>query len=67
MIGIFNPLIDRDILISLEGIDISGGWVSFVSILIRFVLTVGAALTLIAVTGYFQNPEYRPYAHPIQV
>jgi cobalt/nickel transport system permease protein len=52
MIGIFNPLMDRDILVSLGGIDISGGWVSFVSILIRFVLTVGAALTLIAVTGF---------------
>jgi cobalt/nickel transport system permease protein len=52
MIGIFNPLIDRDILISLGGIGISGGWVSFVSVLIRFTLTVGVALTLIAVTGF---------------
>ena len=52
MIGIFNPLMDRDILISLGTIGISGGWVSFVSILIRFVLTVGVALTLIAVTGF---------------
>lgn len=52
MIGIFNPLMDRDILVSLGGIGISGGWVSFVSILIRFVLTVGGALTLIAVTGF---------------
>ena len=52
MIGIFNPLIDRDILIGLGGIGISGGWVSFVSVLIRFTLTVGVALTLIAVTGF---------------
>jgi cobalt/nickel transport system permease protein len=52
MIGIFNPLMDRDILVSLGGIGISGGWVSFVSILIRFALTVGIALTLIAVTGF---------------
>ena len=52
MIGIFNPLMDRDILVSLGGIGISGGWVSFASILIRFVLTVGAALILIAVTGF---------------
>ncbi len=52
MIGIFNPLMDREILVSLGGIDISGGWVSFVSVLIRFVLTVGVALTLIAVTGF---------------
>jgi len=52
MIGIFNPLIDREILISLGGFGISGGWVSFASILIRFTLTVGVALTLIAVTGF---------------
>ena len=52
MIGIFNPLMDREILLSLGGLDISGGWVSFVSILIRFILTVGIALTLIAVTGF---------------
>jgi cobalt/nickel transport system permease protein len=52
LIGIFNPFMDRDILISLGGIEISGGWVSFVSILLRFFLTVGAALILIAVTGF---------------
>ena len=52
MIGIFNPIIDRDILVSLGGIGISGGWVSFASILLRFILTVGVALILIAVTGF---------------
>ena len=52
MIGIFNPLMDRDILVSLGGFGISGGWVSFMSILMRFILTVGIALTLIAVTGF---------------
>ena len=45
-------MLDREILISLGGIGISGGWVSFASILMRFTLTVGAALTLIAVTGF---------------
>lgn len=52
MIGIFNPLLDRNILFYLGGIGFSGGWVSFASILVRCVLTVGAALTLIAVTGF---------------
>jgi len=52
MLGIFNPWLDRDILIRLAGIEVSGGWVSFASILIRFVLTVGIALTLVAVTGF---------------
>jgi len=51
-IGIFNPLMDRDILVQLGPVGISGGWVSFVSILIRFVLTVSAALVLIAGTGF---------------
>ncbi|MGV8074440.1 MAG: cobalt ECF transporter T component CbiQ [Syntrophobacteraceae bacterium] len=51
-IGIFNPLLDRDILIHLGPIGISGGWVSFFSIMIRFGLTVTAALILIASTGF---------------
>jgi cobalt/nickel transport system permease protein len=51
-IGIFNPFMDRDILVQLGPIGISGGWVSFVSIMIRFVLTVSAALVLIAGTGF---------------
>ncbi|MDP2645339.1 MAG: cobalt ECF transporter T component CbiQ [Desulfobacterales bacterium] len=51
-IGIFNPLLDRDVLIQLGPVGISGGWVSFLSILIRFVLTVSAGLILIACTGF---------------
>jgi cobalt/nickel transport system permease protein len=53
MIGIFNPLIDREILVRMGDLGISGGWISFASILVRFVLTVGAALILIAVTGFY--------------
>jgi cobalt/nickel transport system permease protein len=52
MVGMFNPLIDRVPLVELSGIDISGGWVSFVSILLRFALTVAAALVLVASTGF---------------
>lgn len=51
-IGIFNPLLDRDILFSLASVQISGGWISYLSILLRFVLTVTAALTLVALTGF---------------
>jgi len=53
MIGIFNPFIDREILVRLGDVGIAGGWISFASILIRFTLTVGAALILIAVTGFY--------------
>lgn len=51
-VGIFNPLLDRDTLLSLGPIALAGGWISFVSILLRFFLTVYAALILIATTGF---------------
>ena len=52
LIGIFNPLMDQNTLIQIGRIEISGGWVSFISILIRFTLTVGAALILVGATGF---------------
>jgi len=52
LVGIFNPLIDRDILLFIGQVGISGGWISFVSILLKFVLTVLAALILVALTGF---------------
>lgn len=52
MVGIFNPLIDRQIMLQLGPLAISGGWVSFVSIFLRSLLTLGAALVLVSVTGF---------------
>jgi cobalt/nickel transport system permease protein len=52
VIGIFNPLIDREAYFYLGSLGVSGGWVSFLSILLRFVLTVSAALILLALTGF---------------
>lgn len=51
-IGVFNPLIDRTVLVRIGEVRISGGWVSFAAILIRYCLTVSAALMLIATTGF---------------
>jgi cobalt/nickel transport system permease protein len=51
MVGLFNPLFDRAPMLVLAGIDITGGWLSFTSIVIRFGLSLGAALVLIAGTG----------------
>ncbi|MBN1868849.1 cobalt ECF transporter T component CbiQ [Candidatus Sumerlaeota bacterium] len=51
LIGIFNPLLDRTPRLFLGEYAITGGWVSFASILLRFFLTVSAALALIACTG----------------
>lgn len=51
LVAIFNPLVDRAPVASIGPLVVTGGWVSFVSILFRFVLTIGAALALIACTG----------------
>jgi cobalt/nickel transport system permease protein len=51
MVGLANPLLDRAPLLVAGDLAIAGGWISFASILLRFVLTVGAALVLIAGTG----------------
>lgn len=52
MVGIFNPLLDQQPLLQLGPLAISGGWLSFLSILLRFSLTVSAVLVLIASTGF---------------
>lgn len=52
MIGIFNPLLDSGILIKTGLFPISGGWISFFSIMIKFTLTAGSVLILIACTGF---------------
>lgn len=51
VVGVFNPLLDRQPMMTIGSWSISGGWVSFASIVLRFALTVGAALTLVACTG----------------
>ena len=50
-VGIVNPLLDQRVMGSLGAHGISGGWLSFASIVIRFSLTVTAAITLVACTG----------------
>lgn len=51
LVGIFNPVLDRQPMMMLGPFVISAGWLSFASILVRFVLTVSAALALVACTG----------------
>jgi len=51
-VGMFNPFFDRSVLMQLGPLDITGGWISFASIVLRTALTVGAALTLTALTGF---------------
>ncbi len=51
-IGIWNPFLDTNILFNIGPVFISGGWLSFASIMIRFTLTVFAVLALIGSTGF---------------
>ena len=52
LVGAANPFFDPDPLVRLGPVTLSGGWVSYASILARFVLTVSAALVLIATTSF---------------
>ncbi len=51
-IGIFNPLLDSGQIVLIHGYTISSGWLSFFSILLKFTLTVSAALLLVATTSF---------------
>lgn len=52
-IGIFNPILDRQVAFHIGGIGITDGWISFLSILIRGLVSVQAALILILTTGFY--------------
>ncbi len=51
LVGIANPLLDRAPMAIAGDASLAAGWVSFASILVRFALTVSAALAVIAGTG----------------
>ena len=51
-IGIFNPLFDRQAAYSWWGLPIARGWISFLSIMLKFFLTITSALLLIATTSF---------------
>lgn len=50
-IGMFNPLFDKKAMVNIQGVTITAGWISFISILVRGFLTIWAAQLLIATTG----------------
>lgn len=51
-IGIFNPFLDTGTAAVIGGIPIAAGWISFLTILLKFALTISAALLLIATTSF---------------
>ena len=54
LIGLPNPLFDRDVLLEVGGFGIAGGWVSMLSIVLRALLAATASVVLVAVTGFPQ-------------
>jgi cobalt/nickel transport system permease protein len=51
LIAVFNPMLDTTPLLTFGRLTVTGGWVSFLSLILRFTLTVTAALVLLACTG----------------
>jgi cobalt/nickel transport system permease protein len=52
VVGAFNPLLDREAMLRIGPVAVSGGWLSFASILARFLLTVSAGLVLVGTTSF---------------
>lgn len=52
IVGAFNPLLDRTVIAHFGSFGITGGWISFISIIIKSILTVGSALILVGLTGF---------------
>lgn len=50
-LGAFNPILDREVIAIILGVSISGGWISYASLIIKCFLTVLCALLLISTTG----------------
>jgi cobalt/nickel transport system permease protein len=52
LVGAFNPWFDREVVAQVGGLELTGGWLSYASIVLRFLLTTAAALVLTATTGF---------------
>lgn len=52
LVGVSNPFFDRTPLMHAGPFCITGGWVSYASMILRFMLTVSAGLLLVATTGF---------------
>jgi cobalt/nickel transport system permease protein len=53
-VGIFNPLLDRTVHLTMGPLAITGGMLSFASIVLRSLLAVTTGLVLLAITGFDQ-------------
>jgi cobalt/nickel transport system permease protein len=51
-VAAFEPLLHREPVASWGGLAVSAGWLAFATILAKFALSLGAALLLVATTGF---------------
>jgi cobalt/nickel transport system permease protein len=51
-VAVFNPILDHSHVLGLGPLSVTGGCLSFISIMAKYVLTVSAGLALIACTGF---------------
>lgn len=51
-VAVWNPIFERETALVLWGVNVSGGWLGFASIMLRFALTVSIAVILVATTGF---------------
>lgn len=54
LIGIFNPVYDRQPAFAVGNLIVTDGWVSFLSIVLRGLLSVQAVIVLVRMTGYYR-------------
>lgn len=52
LIGVFNPVFDRSVAFRVAGINVSAGWITFLSIIVRGLLAMQAILILIESCGF---------------
>lgn len=53
VIGIFNPIIDKETAFTIGGVTVNRGWVSFFSIVLRGLLAVQAVILLALTCGFY--------------
>ncbi len=51
VLGALNPVLDREVLLHVGPLAITGGWLSSFSMVLKLVLTVASAVVLVATTG----------------
>lgn len=52
LLGVFNPIIDKTPVVAMEGVTITNGWLMFIGIVIRGLLSMQALLVLIRSIGF---------------